>query len=260
MVTGTATAPYCCTLALLALLALLASVCCGVLASDHLTMTTSTALSAAIGGDPPHALDASPSRVRRAIIHHRRRHHGDDLPPGPVAPPPGGGDDEADARLAGTPGPAAGAAASASARAERSANLSHIAGAGRKIMMYVRNRHLQILPDGTVNGTDNEGSDYALQPCSPAALQPCSPAALQPCSPAALALQPCSPAASGGCKTSRVRAAAARDRGTGGCCVLRSQQCRAMQGHAGPRRAGRRQIARQSGAAQHDQHGIPDLA
>ena len=56
------------------------------------------------------------------------------------------------------------ASAATASRTERSANLSHIAGSGRKIMMYVRNRHLQILPDGTVNGTDHEGSDYGESP------------------------------------------------------------------------------------------------
>lgn len=46
-------------------------------------------------------------------------------------------------------------------RAERSANLSHITGASRKIQMYVKNRHLQILPDGTVNGSNDDTSDYS---------------------------------------------------------------------------------------------------
>jgi len=45
-------------------------------------------------------------------------------------------------------------------RAERSTNLSHIARVGRKIVMYVSNRHLQIMPDGVVNGTDEDNSDY----------------------------------------------------------------------------------------------------
>lgn len=81
------------------------------------------------------------------------RHEG--LPP-LVVPIPLGDDSDAGAAVVST----STASSVAAVRAERSANLSHIAGAGRKIMMYVRNRHLQILPDGTVNGTDHEGSDY----------------------------------------------------------------------------------------------------
>ncbi|XP_019884050.2 uncharacterized protein LOC105254412 [Camponotus floridanus] len=50
----------------------------------------------------------------------------------------------------------------AGTRAERSANLSHITGSSRKIQMYVRNRHLQILPDGTVNGSNDDSSDYTI--------------------------------------------------------------------------------------------------
>lgn len=46
-------------------------------------------------------------------------------------------------------------------RSERSTNLSHITGSARKIQMYVKNRHLQILPDGTVNGTSDDSSDYS---------------------------------------------------------------------------------------------------
>lgn len=46
-------------------------------------------------------------------------------------------------------------------RAERSANLSHITGASRKIQMYIKNRHLQILPDGSVNGSNDDTSDYS---------------------------------------------------------------------------------------------------
>lgn len=49
----------------------------------------------------------------------------------------------------------------AGTRAERSANLSHITGSSRKIQMYVRNRHLQILPDGSVNGSNDDSSDYS---------------------------------------------------------------------------------------------------
>ncbi|XP_032674112.1 uncharacterized protein LOC116845482 [Odontomachus brunneus] len=47
-------------------------------------------------------------------------------------------------------------------RAERSANLSHITGTSRKIQMYVKNRHLQILPDGTVNGSNDDTSEYTI--------------------------------------------------------------------------------------------------
>lgn len=46
-------------------------------------------------------------------------------------------------------------------RSERSTNLSHITGSARKIRMYVKNRHLQVLPDGTVNGTSDDTSDYS---------------------------------------------------------------------------------------------------
>lgn len=46
-------------------------------------------------------------------------------------------------------------------RAERSANLSHITGASRKIRMYIKNRYLQILPDTTVNGSKDDTSDYS---------------------------------------------------------------------------------------------------
>ncbi|XP_011633000.1 uncharacterized protein LOC105424460 isoform X2 [Pogonomyrmex barbatus] len=47
-------------------------------------------------------------------------------------------------------------------RAERSANLSHITGSFRKIQLYIRHRHLQILPDGTVNGSNDDTSDYTI--------------------------------------------------------------------------------------------------
>jgi hypothetical protein len=46
-------------------------------------------------------------------------------------------------------------------RNERSANLSHIAGSARKIQLYIKNRFLQLLPDGTVNGTTEDTSDYS---------------------------------------------------------------------------------------------------
>ncbi|KDR07381.1 hypothetical protein L798_02299 [Zootermopsis nevadensis] len=46
-------------------------------------------------------------------------------------------------------------------RSERSTNLSHITGTARKIQMHIKHRYLQILPDGTVNGTTDDGSDYS---------------------------------------------------------------------------------------------------
>jgi calcineurin-like phosphoesterase family protein len=46
-------------------------------------------------------------------------------------------------------------------RNERSANLSHITGSARKIQLYIKNRFLQLLPDGTVNGTTEDSSDYS---------------------------------------------------------------------------------------------------
>ena len=46
-------------------------------------------------------------------------------------------------------------------RNERSANLSHITGSARKIQLYIKNRFLQLLPDGSVNGTTDDSSDYS---------------------------------------------------------------------------------------------------
>jgi hypothetical protein len=46
-------------------------------------------------------------------------------------------------------------------RNERSANLSHITGSARKIQLYIKNRFLQLMPDGTVNGTTDDLSDYS---------------------------------------------------------------------------------------------------
>jgi len=46
-------------------------------------------------------------------------------------------------------------------RSERSTNLSHITGTARKIQMHIKNKYLQILPDGTVNGTTEDDSDYS---------------------------------------------------------------------------------------------------
>ncbi|XP_072402657.1 uncharacterized protein [Diabrotica undecimpunctata] len=48
------------------------------------------------------------------------------------------------------------------ARNERSTNLSHVTGTARKIQMFIKNRHLQILPDGTVNGTTDDTSAYSI--------------------------------------------------------------------------------------------------
>lgn len=50
------------------------------------------------------------------------------------------------------------------ARSERSTNLSHITGTARKIQMYIKNRYLQILVDGTVNGTTDDTSAYSECP------------------------------------------------------------------------------------------------
>ncbi|XP_070493464.1 probable serine/threonine-protein kinase DDB_G0283337 [Chironomus tepperi] len=47
-------------------------------------------------------------------------------------------------------------------RNERSANLSHITGSARKIQLYIKNRFLQLMPDGTVNGTTDDSSDYTI--------------------------------------------------------------------------------------------------
>ncbi|VVC28426.1 Cytokine IL1/FGF,Fibroblast growth factor family [Cinara cedri] len=60
--------------------------------------------------------------------------------------------DDAAAAVAGTP-----------ARSGRSAaNLSHITGTARKIKMFIKNRYLQVFPDGTVNSTAEDTSDYAI--------------------------------------------------------------------------------------------------
>ncbi|XP_053670044.1 uncharacterized protein LOC128720401 [Anopheles nili] len=47
-------------------------------------------------------------------------------------------------------------------RNERSANLSRISGATRKIQVFIKNRYVQLLPDGTVNGTNDDLSDYTI--------------------------------------------------------------------------------------------------
>ncbi|XP_030020701.1 fibroblast growth factor 22 isoform X2 [Manduca sexta] len=47
-------------------------------------------------------------------------------------------------------------------RAQRSANLSHITGTSRTIQMFLKNRYLQLLPDGTVNGTTEGSSVYTI--------------------------------------------------------------------------------------------------
>lgn len=48
----------------------------------------------------------------------------------------------------------------AAIRAERSANLSHITGPSRKIQIFIKNKFLQIFPDGTVNGS-SDPSNYS---------------------------------------------------------------------------------------------------
>ncbi|XP_067612723.1 putative uncharacterized protein DDB_G0277255 [Eurosta solidaginis] len=46
-------------------------------------------------------------------------------------------------------------------RNERS-TISHLSGLSRKIQIYIKNRFIQLLPDGTVNGTQDEQSDYTI--------------------------------------------------------------------------------------------------
>ncbi|XP_011185652.2 serine-rich adhesin for platelets isoform X1 [Zeugodacus cucurbitae] len=46
-------------------------------------------------------------------------------------------------------------------RNERS-TISHLSGLARKIQIYIKNRFIQLLPDGTVNGTQEEQSDYTI--------------------------------------------------------------------------------------------------
>ena len=45
-------------------------------------------------------------------------------------------------------------------RNERS-TVSHLSGPSRKIQLYIKNRFIQLLPDGTVNGTQDEQCDYS---------------------------------------------------------------------------------------------------
>lgn len=59
------------------------------------------------------------------------------------------------------PSPTAPADEDPVARSERSTNLSHITGTARKIQMFIKNRHLQLLPDGIVNGTTDDTSPYS---------------------------------------------------------------------------------------------------
>ncbi|XP_060805827.1 fibroblast growth factor 22 isoform X2 [Amyelois transitella] len=47
-------------------------------------------------------------------------------------------------------------------RAQRSANLSHITGTSRRIQMFLKNRYLQLWPDGTVNGTTDGNSEHTI--------------------------------------------------------------------------------------------------
>uniref|UniRef100_A0A1A9Z898 Uncharacterized protein n=1 Tax=Glossina pallidipes TaxID=7398 RepID=A0A1A9Z898_GLOPL len=44
-------------------------------------------------------------------------------------------------------------------RNERS-TLSHLSGPSRKIQLYIKNRFIQLMPDGTVNGTQDDQSEY----------------------------------------------------------------------------------------------------
>ncbi|XP_061390621.1 putative uncharacterized protein DDB_G0282133 [Musca vetustissima] len=46
-------------------------------------------------------------------------------------------------------------------RNERS-TVSHLSGPSRKIQLYIKNRFLQLLPDGTVNGTPDDQSEYTI--------------------------------------------------------------------------------------------------
>uniref|UniRef100_A0A6I9VI19 Fibroblast growth factor n=1 Tax=Bactrocera dorsalis TaxID=27457 RepID=A0A6I9VI19_BACDO len=46
-------------------------------------------------------------------------------------------------------------------RNERS-TISNLSGLSRKIQIYIKNRFIQLLPDGTVNGTQDEQSDYTI--------------------------------------------------------------------------------------------------
>lgn len=45
-------------------------------------------------------------------------------------------------------------------RNERS-TVSHLSGPSRRIQMYIKNRFLQLMPDGTVNGTPDDQSEYS---------------------------------------------------------------------------------------------------
>ncbi|XP_073845727.1 fibroblast growth factor branchless [Musca autumnalis] len=46
-------------------------------------------------------------------------------------------------------------------RNERS-TVSHLSGPSRKIQLYIKNRFLQLMPDGTVNGTPDDQSEYTI--------------------------------------------------------------------------------------------------
>lgn len=52
------------------------------------------------------------------------------------------------------------ATATAARNSRSAANLSHITGTARKIKMFIKNRYLQVFPDGTVNSTVEDTSDY----------------------------------------------------------------------------------------------------
>ncbi|CAI6360234.1 unnamed protein product [Macrosiphum euphorbiae] len=53
-------------------------------------------------------------------------------------------------------------AGSAARNGRSSANLSHITGTARKIKMFIKNRYLQVFPDGTVNSTAEDTNDYVI--------------------------------------------------------------------------------------------------
>lgn len=52
------------------------------------------------------------------------------------------------------------AAGTAPRNGRSTGNLSHISGTARKIKMFIKNRYLQVLPDGTVNSTAEDTNDY----------------------------------------------------------------------------------------------------
>jgi hypothetical protein len=49
-------------------------------------------------------------------------------------------------------------------RGRRAAKLAHISGTSRKIQIFIKKHFLQIFPDGTVNGTQDDMSEYSECP------------------------------------------------------------------------------------------------